>query len=80
MRPYSMSEEKRVFNSLRRLFGKLIMKIKEGEVTRDGIAEEARKFIESPQVDAYLRNLITKMTARFRIDTARDWKKAAMTF
>lgn len=77
MRPYSMSEEKRVFNSLRRLFGKLIMKIKEGEVTRDGVAEEARKFIESPQVDAYLRNLITKMTARFRIDTARDWKKAA---
>lgn len=77
MKAFSLAEERRVFNSLKRLFGAFIKRIKDGEVSRDQVAAEARKFIDSPQADNYLRNLVSKMTRRIRVDSANDWREAA---
>ena len=73
-----MSEERKLFNSLKRLFGKLINNIKEGLIKKEDIQDEARNFLESTEVDSYLKNLVSRMTARIRIDTARDLKQQAI--
>ena len=78
MPPVPMSEERMVLNSLKRLFSYLIRDIKNGKVQPEYVREEARKFIESDEMDRYLRNLMTRMVNRTRIDTAKALKQQAV--
>ena len=77
MPPVPRSEEQKVFNSLKRLFQGMINDIRNGFVGKNDIQNAARRFLESEEVDNYLNNLMSRMTRRIRIDTAKDWREAA---
>lgn len=74
-----MSEERRMYNSLKRLFMGMINDVRNGYIQKADIQDKAREFLESEEVDAYLRHLMTRMTARFRIDSAKELKKKSTT-
>lgn len=70
------SLERSIFNSLKKLFWGMINDIRNGFVKKDQVQEAARKFINSEEVDAYLNNLMARMTNRIRIDSAKAMKRS----
>lgn len=75
MKPVPRSLEKSIYLSLRKLFFGMINDVRNGFIKN--IPESARQFLKSPEVDAYLNNLMGRMVRRVRIDTAKSWREAA---
>lgn len=73
MPPVRMSEERRFLTSLKRLFDGIIEDAKNG-VKYD---QKARAFLESPEVDAYIRKTVTKMVRNVRVGSQESWRVAA---
>lgn len=76
MAPVPKSQELKMYRSLAKLFNGFLNDVRNGFVDKAHIQGEARNFLESEEVDRYLTNLMSRMTARLRIDTARDLKKS----
>ena len=72
MPPVSRADEKMLYNGLRRLFFDLINDYRNGHIK--DIAKASREFLQSDEVDQYIRKLMDRMTRRIRIDTARAMK------
>lgn len=76
MPPVSRALERVIYNGLKRLFFDLINDYRNGYIKN--INDVSRQFIESDEVDDYLRNLMDRMTRRIRIDTARDLRQTSV--
>lgn len=77
MPPVPRQTELRMYRSLKKLFNQMINDVKEGLVSKEGVQGRAREFLNSEEVDAYLRHLMERTTARIRIDSAKEMKKSA---
>ena len=64
-----------MYNSLRRLFSGMINGVGNG-MTKDQLQDEARKFLESDEVDRWLRTMMTKLTRRLRKASAAEMRKS----
>ena len=74
MPPVPKSLERKMYNSLKKLFWSFITDVRNGFVKRADINAKAREFLESEEVDRYLNNLLGRLTARFRFDSAKELK------
>lgn len=77
MGPVSRSEEKKLFNGLKRLFQGLINDIRNGFVGKNELPKRARKFLQSNEVTSYLNNLVGRMVRSVRVSSAKSWREAA---
>lgn len=73
MPPVRMSEEKKFFEGLKKLFRSIIEDAKKGI----RFNPSARDYLDSPEVDSFLRRLVTRMTKNLRVASANSWKEAA---
>ena len=73
MPPVQRSEERMLYNGLKKLFQDLINQAKEGSDLRDA----ATQFMQSPETDSFLRKIVGKMVKNVRNMSLRSWRAAA---
>ena len=73
MPPVRMSDERKFLDGLKKLFQGIINDAKRGL----SFDKKAQAFLESDEVDSYLRKLVTKMTKNLRVKSAASWREAA---
>jgi len=69
------SEEKRLFDGLKKAFSSIIEGVKEG-MGADEIRDKAREFIDSDKFMGFIRTLVKRTTHNIRKSSANTWRQA----
>ena len=71
------SEERKFWKNLCKIFQRLIDSVKNGSGNLTEHSPEWRAFMQSDEVDGFLKRIIRKMVKNQRDESARSWREAA---